>query len=166
MAHFLVQRMFRQEQCHIPRHFLYNAFYTSSTDSSCPLVSYRKNEEAEPQWRWCRVEDVSGGESKAQCWVEPHGNLQWEVHEARWAGHGQTGAGKSEQEHFRNQWTKTDGTGQLNYRWPLYQLLWARLLEKKQNSLLLFNKTAWNAVLECNLKNDSMVSKANHSASQ
>ena len=72
MAHFLVQRMFRQEQCHIPRHFLYNAFYTSSTDSSSPLVSYRKNEEAEPQWRWCRVDDVFGGESKAQCCVEQY----------------------------------------------------------------------------------------------
>ena len=44
---------------------------------------------------------------------------------------GQTGDGGSEHQHFRNQWTKTDGYGWISFRWPLYLPLWARIPRKK-----------------------------------
>ena len=35
--------------------------------------------------------------------------------------------GKNEHWYFRNQWTKMDGNGWIQFRWVLYLLLWARI---------------------------------------
>jgi len=43
---------------------LVGAQYTTEEEQ---INSYRKNEEAEPKWKWCLVVVVSGGESKV--WV-------------------------------------------------------------------------------------------------
>ena len=45
----------------------------------------------------------------------------------RQIGSGQTGDGKSEHQHFRNQRTKMDWNGWVKLRWPLYLWLWARI---------------------------------------
>ena len=42
-----------------------------------------------------------------------HRNVERKVHESRQIGNGQTGDGKSEHRHFRNQWTKVGWDGQI-----------------------------------------------------
>ena len=54
--------------------------------------------------------DVTGDRSKVQCYKE-HRNLECQVHELRQIGSGQTGGGKSEHRHSRNQGTKMDWNG-------------------------------------------------------
>ena len=41
--------------------------------------SSRKNEEAEPKWKWCPVVDISGGESKVWCCKEQYCIGTWNV---------------------------------------------------------------------------------------
>ena len=41
--------------------------------------SSRKNEEAEPKWKWCPVVDVSGGESQVWCCKEQYCIGTWNV---------------------------------------------------------------------------------------
>ena len=65
--------------------------------------SSRKNEEAGSKWKWCSVADVSGGESKVQCYKEQHCigiKVNW-----LWSSRG------CEHRHFRNQWTKMGRRG-------------------------------------------------------
>ena len=61
---------------------------------------------------------------------EPNGNLAIIVvltYDFPWPYPGErSGDGKSEHQHFRNQWTKMDGNGWIKFQWPLYLLLWAR----------------------------------------
>ena len=68
-----------------------------------------KNEEMEPKQKQHPLVDVTGDESKVRCCTEQlHWNLECWVHKSRQIGSGQTGDGKSECQHFRNQWTKMD----------------------------------------------------------
>ena len=60
----------------------------------------RKDEETEPKKKQCPVVDMTGDESKVQQCI---GNLDHQVHESREIENGQTGDGKSEHPHFRNQ---------------------------------------------------------------
>ena len=60
----------------------------------------RRNEEAESKWKECPVVDVSSGESKVRRFKEQHCIGIWNV---RSMNRGQTGDGKSEHQHFRNQ---------------------------------------------------------------
>ena len=39
----------------------------------------KKNEEAEPEWKWHPVADVSGGESEVQFYKEQYGIGTWHV---------------------------------------------------------------------------------------
>ena len=41
--------------------------------------SSRRNEEAKPKWKQCPVMDVSGGESKVQCYKEQYCIGTWNV---------------------------------------------------------------------------------------
>ena len=41
--------------------------------------SSRRNEEAEPKWKWCPVLDVSGGESKVRCCQEQYCIGIWNI---------------------------------------------------------------------------------------
>ena len=70
----------------------------------------RKNEGKEPKQKQHPVVDVTGDRNKVQCYKETilQGNLECYVHETRQIGTGQTGDGKSECRHSRNQRTKMD----------------------------------------------------------
>ena len=74
----------------------------------------RENEEMEPKQKQHPVVDGTGDKSKVRCCktntARPilHRNLECKVHESRQIRSGQTGDGKSEQRHFRNQRTKMD----------------------------------------------------------
>ena len=71
----------------------------------------RKNEGMKSKQKRYPVVDVTGDRSKIRCCKE-HRNLECQVHESRQTGSGQTGDGKSEHQHFRNQQTKMDWNGQ------------------------------------------------------
>ena len=72
----------------------------------------RKNEEMEPKQKQHPVVDVTGDGSKVQsCRAILHRNLECQVHESRQIGSDQTGDGKSERRHFRNQRTRMDWNG-------------------------------------------------------
>ena len=100
-------------------------------------------------------------------WTEKPGRLQsmglhrvghdWSDLVVVVVGSGQTGDGKSEHRHFRNQWTKMDWNGWIKLRWPLYLLLRAGILGRNGVAIMV-NKRVWNAVLGCNIKNDRVIS--------
>ena len=75
--------------------------------------SSRRNEEAEPKCEQCPVVDVSDGENKVWCCKEQYCKGIWNVRSMNQGkiGSGQTGVGKSEHQHFRNQWIKMDWNG-------------------------------------------------------
>ena len=62
----------------------------------------RKNERMEPKQKEHLAVDVTGDRAIL------HRNLEYQVHESRQIGSGQTGDGKSEHQHSRNQRTKMD----------------------------------------------------------
>ena len=64
--------------------------------------SSRRNEAVEPKWRQCPVVDESHGESQVQCCKEQYCIGTWNVRSMN-QGHGQTGDGKSEHQHFSTQ---------------------------------------------------------------
>ena len=90
----------------------------------------RKNEGMEPKWNntqlwmWLVIE-VKSSAVKSSIVQEPGMLGPWI--KAKWKG--QTGDGKSEHWHFRNQWTEMDWNGWI--RWPSYLLLWATIPYKK-----------------------------------
>ena len=59
--------------------------------------------------------------------------------------------------HFRNQWTKMDWDVWIQLRWPLYLLQQQESL-RRYGIAIIVNKRVRNAVLQCNLKNDRMIS--------
>ena len=70
----------------------------------------RKNEGMKPKQKQYPVVDVTGDRSKVRCCKEQYCIRTWkcQVHESRQIGSGQTGDGKSERRHSRNQQTKMD----------------------------------------------------------
>ena len=75
----------------------------------------RKNEEMEPKWKQCPGVDMTADESKVQCCKEQYCIGTWDVRSMNEGkiGSGQTGKGKNEHQHFKNQWTKMDWNGQM-----------------------------------------------------
>ena len=73
----------------------------------------RKNEEMEPKHKQCPVVDVTGDGSQVRCCKEQYCLGTWNVRSMNQGKlqSGQTGAGKSEHRHFKNQWTKMDWNG-------------------------------------------------------
>ena len=67
----------------------------------------RKNEGMEPKQKQYPAVDVTGDRSKVQCCKD----LECQVLESRQIERGQTGDGKSEHQHSRNQRTKMDWNG-------------------------------------------------------
>ena len=64
----------------------------------------RNNEGMEPKQKQYPAVDVTGDRSKVRCYKEQYYmNLECQVHESRQIGRGQTGDGKSECRHSRNQ---------------------------------------------------------------
>ena len=75
-----------------------------------------KNEGMEPKQKHYPVVDVTGDRSKVRCCKEQYCIGNWNVPmslvpESRQIGSGQTGDGKSEHRHSRNQQTKMDWNG-------------------------------------------------------
>ena len=62
----------------------------------------RKNEGMEPKQKLYPVVDVTGDRSKVR-YCKDHRHLECQVHESRQIGSGQTGDGKSECRHSKNQ---------------------------------------------------------------
>ena len=76
--------------------------------------SSRKNEEAELKRKQCPAVDGTSDRSKVGCCEEQYCIGTWNVRSMNQATlNGQTGDGKSEHQHFRNQSTKMDGSGQI-----------------------------------------------------
>ena len=76
----------------------------------------RKNEGMEPKQKHYPAVDVTGDRSKVRCCKEQYCIGNWNVPmslvpESRQIGSGQTGDGKSEHRHSRNQQTKMDWNG-------------------------------------------------------
>ena len=74
----------------------------------------RKNEGMEPKRKQYSAVDVTGDRSKVRCCEEQYYIGTWNVrsmNQARQIGRGQTGDGKSERRHSRNQRTKMDWNG-------------------------------------------------------
>ena len=80
----------------------------------------RKNEGMELKQKQYPVVDVTGDRSKVRCCKQQYCIGIWKcyVHESRQIGSDQTGDGKSEHRHFRNQWTKMDWNVWIYLRWP------------------------------------------------
>ena len=76
-----------------------NMLLEKSRDSS------RRNEEAELKQKHHPAVDVSGGESKVRCCKEQYCIGTWDVRSMNEGkiGSGQTGKGKNEHQHFKNQ---------------------------------------------------------------
>ena len=86
-----------------------------------------------------------------------HRNLECQVHESRQIGSGQTGDGKSEHQHSRNQQTKMDWNGEFNS--DNHYIYYCGQESLRRNGVaIMVNKRIRNAVLGCNLKNDRMIS--------
>ena len=73
----------------------------------------RKNEEMKPKQKQHTVMAVTSDVSKVWCYKKQHCIGAWNVRslKSRQFGSGQTGNGKSEHHHFRNQGTKIDWNG-------------------------------------------------------
>ena len=74
----------------------------------------RKNEEMEPKQKQHSAVNVTVHRSKVRCCKEQYCIGTWNVrsmNQARQIGRGQTGDGKSERRHSRNQQTKMDWNG-------------------------------------------------------
>ena len=72
----------------------------------------RKNEGMEPKQKQHPVVDVTGDRSKVRCYKEQYSTGTW--NESRQIGSDQTGDGKSECRHSRNQQTKWTEMGEFN----------------------------------------------------
>ena len=84
-----------------------------------------------------------------------HRNLECQVRESRQIGSGQTGDGKSEHQHFRNQQTKMDWNRWISNDHYIYYCGQKSL--GRNVVTIIVNKGVWNAVLGCNRKNDRMI---------
>ena len=72
----------------------------------------RNNEGMESKQKEYPAVDVTGDRSKVLCYKEQYCTaMECQVHESRQIGSGQTGDGKSEHQHSRNQGTKMDWNG-------------------------------------------------------
>ena len=80
-----------------------------------------------------------------------HKNLEYQVHESRQIGSGQTGDGKSEYQHFRNHRTKMTGKGEFNSD-DHYIYYCGQESFRRNGAAITVNKRVQNAVLGCNLQ--------------
>ena len=67
--------------------------------------------------------------------------------------------GKSEHQHYRNQWAKMDGYGLGEFNSDDHYIYYCGQESHRRNGVaFIVNKRVWNAELGCNLKNDRMIS--------
>ena len=85
-----------------------------------------------------------------------HRNLEYQVHESRQIGSGQTRDGKHERQHSKNQQNKWTGTGEFKSDEQYIYYCGQESLKRNEVAIMV-NKRVRNAVLGCNLKNDRMI---------
>ena len=118
----------------------------------------RMKEEAGTKQKWCSVVDVSGGETKVQCCKEQYCTGTWNV---RSMNQGKLDVVKQEMARVNInilgiselKWT---GMGEFNSDDHHINYCGQESLQRNGVALIV-NKRVWNAVLECNLKNDRMI---------
>ena len=118
----------------------------------------RKNEGMEPKQEQYPAVAVTGDRSRVWCYKEQYciGTWEWLVHESRQIGSGQTGDGKSERRHSRNQRTKWTGMGEFNSD-DHYIYYCGQEPLGRNGVAIIVNKRVWNAVLGCSLRNDRII---------
>ena len=80
--------------------------YATGEEQRAITNSSRKNEEAEPKWKQHSAVDMSGGESKVQCYKEQYHIGSWNVrsmNQGKLEVVKQKEDSESEHQHFRNQ---------------------------------------------------------------
>ena len=80
--------------------------YATGEEQRAITNSSRKNEETGPKWKQHSAVDISGGESKVQCYKEQYCIGTWNVrsmNQGKLEVVKQKEDGKSEHRHFRNQ---------------------------------------------------------------
>ena len=117
----------------------------------------RKSEEIEPKWKQWPVVDVTGDGSKVQCCKEQYCIGTWNVRSMN--------PGKLEVVKQEMAKVNTDILGISEPKWKgmeefnsngLYIYYWGQESLRKNGVAFIVNKRAWNAVLVCDLKNDSL----------
>ena len=117
--------------------------------------SFRKNDEAGPKWKWRWIVDMSGAESKVQCWKEQFCIRTWNVRSMN--------QGKLDVVNQEMAKVNIDILA-------ISELKWMRMGEFNSNDNYIYycaqeslrrngvalkvNKRVWNAVLGCSLEND------------
>ena len=86
-----------------------------------------------------------------------HRNLECQVHESRQIGSGQIGDGKSEHRHLGISEQKWTGMGEFNSDDHYIYYCGQESLRRNRVAIIV-NERIGNAVLECNLKNNTMIS--------
>ena len=84
-------------------------------------------------------------------------NVRWAQCAVVWAFFGQTGDGKSECRHSRNQRTKMDWNGWI-YSDDYYIHYYRQESLRRNGVAIIVSKRVWNTLLGCILKNDRMIS--------
>ena len=117
----------------------------------------RKNEETEPKQH--PVVDVTGDGSKVQCWKEQYCIGTWNVKSTN----------QSKLEIVKQEMARVNidilgiselkWTGKGEFNSDDYGIYYCGQESLRRNAVaIIVNKRVWNAVLECNLKNDRMIS--------
>ena len=119
----------------------------------------RKNEGIEPKQKQYPVVDGTADRSKVRCYKEQYCIGTWNGRSKNQVKLevGQTGDGKSERQHSRNQQTKMDWRGEFNSD-DHYIYYCGQKSLRRNGVAIIINKRVQNAVLGCNLKNDRMIS--------
>ena len=121
--------------------------------------SSRKNEEIDPKWKQCLAVDVSGGESKVQCYKVQYCIGTWNV---RSMNQGKLEVVKQEMARVNikiigisePKWTRMSEFNSDDH----YIYYCGQESLRKNGVTLIVNKRVQNAVLGCNFKNDRMIS--------
>ena len=128
----------------------------------------RKNEEMEPKQKQHPVDDVTGDERKVQCCKEQYCIGTWNV---RSINQGKLEVVKQEMARGKvnilgTSELKWTGMGEFNSD-DHYIYYFGQESLRRNGVAIMVNKRVRNAILECNINNDRMisVSKANHSIS-
>ena len=119
----------------------------------------RKNEEREPKWKQNPVVDMTGDGSKVQCYKKQYCIGTWNVTSMN--------QGKLEVIKQDMAWVNVDILGISKLKWTgmgefksadHYIYYCGQESHRRNGVALIVNRRVWNAVLECNLKNDRMIS--------
>ena len=133
--------------------------YATGEEQRAIMNNTKKNEMAGPKQKWHYVVDVSGGKSQVLCCKEQYCTGTWNV---RSMNQGKLHVAKQEMARL-----KTDILGISELKWmgmgkfnsDDHYIYYCGQESLRRNGIaLIVNKRIQNAVFECNLKNDKMIS--------